>query len=61
MVISENSRVRAKIHPAFEQLLTPHVAKVDAAFQQGLTSLSWSSLNFDKYVDCITVELGNNH
>ncbi|XP_058258291.1 dynein axonemal heavy chain 5 isoform X2 [Hemibagrus wyckioides] len=57
MVLSENSRVRAKIQPAFEQLLTPHVAKVDEAIQPGLTSLNWASLNIDKYLDHITVAL----
>lgn len=59
MVLSENSRVRAKIQPGFEQLLTPHVAKVDEAIQPGLTSLNWASLNIDKYLDHITVALGN--
>lgn len=59
MVLSENSRVREKIQPAFEQLFTPHVAKVDEAIQPGLTSLNWTSLNIDKYVDRITVALGN--
>ncbi|XP_060727240.1 dynein axonemal heavy chain 5 [Tachysurus vachellii] len=57
MVLSENSRVRAKIQPGFEQLLTPHVAKVDDAIQPGLTSLNWASLNIDKYLDLITVAL----
>ncbi|KAF5899802.1 dynein heavy chain 5, axonemal, partial [Clarias magur] len=57
MVLSENSRVRAKIQPFFEQLLTPHVAKVDEAIQPGLTSLNWASLNIDKYLDRITVAL----
>ncbi|KAF4087596.1 hypothetical protein AMELA_G00072460 [Ameiurus melas] len=57
MVLSENSRVRAKIQPAFEQLLTPHVAKVDEVIQPGLTSLNWASLNIDKYHDRITVAL----
>ncbi|XP_060776773.1 dynein axonemal heavy chain 5-like [Neoarius graeffei] len=59
MVLSENSRVRAKIQPAFEQLLTPHVAKVDEAIQPGLTSLNWASLNINKYLDSITTALGD--
>ncbi|XP_028985303.1 dynein axonemal heavy chain 5 isoform X3 [Betta splendens] len=50
LMLSENTRVRAKIKDAFEQLATPHVAKVDEAIQPGLTSLNWTSLNIDKYL-----------
>ncbi|XP_067093621.1 dynein axonemal heavy chain 5 [Osmerus mordax] len=50
LMLDENSRVRGKIQSAFEQLITPHVAKVDEALLPGLTSLSWTSLNIDKYL-----------
>ncbi|XP_030249746.1 dynein heavy chain 5, axonemal isoform X2 [Sparus aurata] len=50
LMLSENTRVRAKIQSAFEQLAMPHVAKVDEAIQPGLTSLNWTSLNIDKYL-----------
>ncbi|XP_070823536.1 dynein axonemal heavy chain 5 isoform X2 [Chaetodon trifascialis] len=50
LMLSENTRVRAKIQTAFEQLAMPHVAKVDEAIQPGLTSLNWTSLNIDKYL-----------
>ncbi|XP_046898543.1 dynein axonemal heavy chain 5 isoform X2 [Hypomesus transpacificus] len=50
LMLDENSRVRGKIQIAFEQLITPHVAKVDEAQLPGLTSLSWTSLNIDKYL-----------
>ncbi|XP_053183407.1 dynein axonemal heavy chain 5 isoform X3 [Scomber japonicus] len=53
LILSENTRVRAKIQSAFEQLAMPHVAKVDEAIQPGLTSLNWTSLNIDKYLSCI--------
>ncbi|KAM7382615.1 hypothetical protein PAMP_002338 [Pampus punctatissimus] len=53
LMLSENTRVRAKIQSAFEQLTMPHVAKVDEAIQPGLTSLNWTSLNIDKYLSCI--------
>uniref|UniRef100_A0A671S0V1 Dynein heavy chain 5, axonemal-like n=1 Tax=Sinocyclocheilus anshuiensis TaxID=1608454 RepID=A0A671S0V1_9TELE len=48
----------SKIQPAFEQLLMPHVAKVDEAILPGLTSLSWTSLNIEKYLNRITTALG---
>uniref|UniRef100_W5KJG3 Dynein axonemal heavy chain 5 n=1 Tax=Astyanax mexicanus TaxID=7994 RepID=W5KJG3_ASTMX len=47
------------IQPAFEQMLTPHVAKVDEAILPGLTSLNWSSLNIDKFLSRVTAALGN--
>lgn len=50
--------MRSKIQPAFEQLLMPHVAKVDEAILPGLTSLSWTSLNIEKYLNRITTALG---
>ncbi|KAG9276172.1 dynein heavy chain 5, axonemal [Astyanax mexicanus] len=57
MMLAENSRVRMKIQPAFEQMLTPHVAKVDEAILPGLTSLNWSSLNIDKFLSRVTAAL----
>uniref|UniRef100_A0A3Q1JPI4 AAA+ ATPase domain-containing protein n=1 Tax=Anabas testudineus TaxID=64144 RepID=A0A3Q1JPI4_ANATE len=50
LMLSENTRVRAKIQSAFEPLAMPHIAKVDEAIQPGLTSLNWTSLNIDKYL-----------
>ncbi|XP_041649230.1 dynein heavy chain 5, axonemal [Cheilinus undulatus] len=59
LMLSENTRVRAKIQSAFEQLAMPHVAKVDEAIQPGLTSLNWTSLNIDKYLCCIDKALAD--
>ncbi|XP_024917266.1 dynein heavy chain 5, axonemal [Cynoglossus semilaevis] len=53
LMLSENTRVRAKIQSAFVQLFMPHVAKVDKAIQPGLTSLNWTSLNIEKYLNDI--------
>ncbi|XP_039973302.1 dynein heavy chain 5, axonemal [Xiphias gladius] len=53
LMLSENTRVRAKIQSAFEPLAMPHVAKADEAIQPGLTSLNWTSLNIDKYLSRI--------
>ncbi|XP_060937369.1 dynein axonemal heavy chain 5 isoform X1 [Limanda limanda] len=53
LMLTENTRVRSKINSVFEQLATPHVAKVDEAIQPGLTSLSWRSPNIDKYLSNI--------
>ncbi|XP_063344566.1 dynein axonemal heavy chain 5 isoform X2 [Pelmatolapia mariae] len=59
LMLSENTRVRAKIQSVFEQLAMPHVAKVDEAIQPGLTSLNWTSLNIDKYLDRIDKALAD--
>ncbi|XP_041963780.1 LOW QUALITY PROTEIN: dynein heavy chain 5, axonemal [Alosa sapidissima] len=57
LVLTENRRVRGKIQSAFEQLLSPHVARVDEAILPGLTTLNWTSLNIDKYINHITAAL----
>ncbi|XP_068612434.1 dynein axonemal heavy chain 5 [Brachionichthys hirsutus] len=59
LMLSENTRVRGKIQSVFEQLTLPHIAKVDEAIQPGLTSLSWTSLNIDKYLGCIDKALAD--
>ncbi|MBN3299949.1 DYH5 protein, partial [Amia calva] len=59
MVLAENTRVRSKIHTAYEQLVVPHLAKVDEAIQPGLTSLNWTSLNIEKYINGIISALAD--
>ncbi|CAL8289381.1 unnamed protein product [Merluccius merluccius] len=59
LMLSESARVRSKIQSAFEQLVMPHVAKVDEAILPGLTSLTWTSLNIDKYLSRINATLGD--
>nr|XP_055066586.1 dynein axonemal heavy chain 5 [Misgurnus anguillicaudatus] len=57
LMVTENSKVRSKIQPVFEQLLLPHVAKVDEAILPGLTTLNWTSLNIEKYLNRISAAL----
>ncbi|KAM4633147.1 dynein axonemal heavy chain 5 isoform 2-T2 [Polymixia lowei] len=59
LMLSENSRVRSKIQGACEQLVIPHVAKVDEAILPGLTSFNWTSLNIDKYLSRINTALAD--
>ena len=49
-LLVENERVRAKIPVAFESLMGPHLAKVDAVLGPGITKLTWTSLNMSTYV-----------
>ena len=38
--------------------MSPHLAKVDAATEPGLTMLNWTSLNLDTYIDGVYEALG---
>ncbi|XP_038626369.1 dynein heavy chain 5, axonemal [Tachyglossus aculeatus] len=51
MMLAEYKRVKAKIQPPIEQLMGPHLARVDEAIQPGLTSLNWTSMNIEKYLE----------
>ncbi|KAM8826831.1 dynein axonemal heavy chain 5-like [Synchiropus picturatus] len=57
LMLNENKRVRLKVQPAFQQLSKPHIGKVDAAIQPGLTSLNWTSMNITKYINRINSTL----
>lgn len=52
-MLSESVRVLARIPPAFKPLMSPHLAKVDAAIEPGLTMLNWTSLSLDVYMDSV--------
>ncbi|XP_055965046.1 dynein axonemal heavy chain 5 [Sorex fumeus] len=50
MMLAEYQRVKSKMPSIIEQLMVPHLAKVDEALQPGLTALSWTSLNIEKFL-----------
>ncbi|KAM4687754.1 dynein axonemal heavy chain 5 [Discoglossus pictus] len=54
MMLMEDKRIRLKVNAPLEQLMIPHIAKVDDAIQPGLTSLNWTSLNIEKYLNSIS-------
>ncbi|XP_038070084.1 dynein heavy chain 5, axonemal-like isoform X1 [Patiria miniata] len=58
LLMEENKRVRAKIHPVFEPLMLPHINKLDNVIEPGLTMLSWTSMNIDSYVESVYKSLG---
>uniref|UniRef100_A0A2K5U8Y9 Dynein axonemal heavy chain 5 n=1 Tax=Macaca fascicularis TaxID=9541 RepID=A0A2K5U8Y9_MACFA len=51
MMLAEYQRVKSKIPSAIEQLIVPHLAKVDEALQPGLAALTWTSLNIETYLE----------
>ncbi|XP_043743727.1 dynein axonemal heavy chain 5 [Cervus elaphus] len=50
MMLAEYQRVKSKMPPIIEQLMVPHLAKVDEALQPGLAALTWTSLNIEMYL-----------
>jgi dynein heavy chain len=59
MLLNENQRVRAKIPVAFEQLMVPHIEKVETAIDPGLTKLTWTSINISEYMDGVYAALAD--
>ena len=53
LLITESGRVLRRIPIAFKPLMSPHLAKVDAAIEPGLTMLNWTSLSLDTYIDSV--------
>ncbi|XP_078222058.1 dynein axonemal heavy chain 5 isoform X3 [Callithrix jacchus] len=51
MMLAEYQRVKSKMPLAIEQLMLPHLAKVDEALQPGLAALTWTSLNIQAYLE----------
>ena len=58
--MSENKRVRQKIHSSIEPLMLPHLSKVDDALDPGLTFLSWTSINIDQFIENAHKALGKS-
>lgn len=52
-MLQENNRIRAKIPAAYEELMVPHISKVDRAIEPGVKKLTWTSINIDLYIDSV--------
>ncbi|XP_053253117.1 dynein axonemal heavy chain 5 isoform X2 [Podarcis raffonei] len=59
MMLAEYKRVKSKIQTPLHVLMAPHLAKVDDAIQPGLTTLTWTSLNIEKYLQNILDKLAD--
>ncbi|XP_069898297.1 dynein axonemal heavy chain 5 [Dipodomys merriami] len=51
MMLAEYQRVKSKVPPTLEQLMAPHLAKVNEVLQPGLAALTWASLNIETYLE----------
>lgn len=52
--------MKSKIPAPLQTLMTLHLAKVDDAMQPGLTTLSWTSLNIEKYLQNVLDKIGRS-
>ncbi|XP_061445335.1 dynein axonemal heavy chain 5 isoform X5 [Rhineura floridana] len=59
MMMAEYKRVKSKIQAPLHVLMAPHLAKVDDAIQPGMTTLTWTSLNIEKYLHNILDKLAD--
>uniref|UniRef100_A0A669PQ64 Dynein axonemal heavy chain 5 n=1 Tax=Phasianus colchicus TaxID=9054 RepID=A0A669PQ64_PHACC len=53
--------IKLKIQHPVERLMIPWLANIDDAIQPGLTLLTWTSLNIEKYIDTIFSKLENHN
>jgi len=51
LLLQENRRIRSKIPPALGTLMVIHVERIDRVLEPGLTSLSWTSVTLQSYVE----------
>uniref|UniRef100_A0A670IDT3 Dynein axonemal heavy chain 5 n=1 Tax=Podarcis muralis TaxID=64176 RepID=A0A670IDT3_PODMU len=51
--VALQQKLKSKIQTPLHVLMGPHLAKVDDAIQPGLTTLTWTSLNIEKYLQNI--------
>ncbi|XP_054020248.1 dynein axonemal heavy chain 5 [Dryobates pubescens] len=57
MMLAEYKRIKLKIQNPIEQLMAPWVANVDDAIHPGLITLTWTSLNTEKYINMVFCRL----
>lgn len=52
-MLEERNRVLGKIPTAFRPLFGPHLTKLEAAIEPGLTMLTWTSMNITTYLETV--------
>ena len=53
MMLEERNRVLDKIPQTFRPLFGPHLTKLEAAIEPGLTMLTWTSMNIKTYLETV--------
>lgn len=52
-MLKEYKKVLSKIPEIFQPLMAPHLAKLDAALEPGISMLTWTSLNLNSYIESV--------
>lgn len=52
-MLEERNRVLGKIPATFRPLFGPHLTKLEAAIEPGLTMLTWTSMNISTYLETV--------
>lgn len=50
VMLEEHTRIVSKISDVVKPLMSPHLAKLNAALEPGVCMLTWTSLNINAYV-----------
>ena len=53
LVLKEYEETKASIPSVFEPLMVPHLQTVNVVVEQGLTAITWGSLNISAFVDSV--------
>ena len=51
VMLATNNRIQRKIPLILRTLFTPHLTAVDAVLEPGVTTITWTSLTFNSYVE----------
>ena len=60
-LVEKNNRLRERIQQPFEGLLAPKIYSLNKAIKPGLTSLTWSSLIIDDFVQTVSSPCFSHH
>lgn len=50
-MLKEHERILSKIKPICKNLLAPHIADMDLKLHPGMSTLTWTSMNIDSYLN----------
>ena len=50
-VLKEYERIMGKIKPICKNLLSPHIADMELKLHPGMSTLTWTSMNIDSYLN----------
>ena len=50
-VLKEYERIKEKIKPICKNILAPHIADMELKLHPGMSTLTWTSMNIDSYLN----------